>query len=365
MSVTTPAADQAGHSRESRTRGIVQVGYGSWGASWVAKIAESLRFELRALVELDDGTRARAVEDGVPASVCFATLADALAAAGEAELALIVTPPASHRAVALEALAKGLDCLIEKPLADSLEGAREIVAAADRAGRCVAVSQNYRFKRAPRTVKRVLAAGVIGRVEQVRITYAKNAPFADFRTQMEEPVILDMAVHHLDQLRGIVGLEPARLRARSWNPSWSRFRGNASALIEMETLDGAHVVYTGSWCSNGLETTWDGSWDIQGTRGGIVWANNRVEVRFASVFDTVFLPGALERDGVMDVSLDDVVVEERLGVLAELAAAMDAGRPPETDGHDNLRSLGLVLGALESARAGGTMIELDAAMERS
>lgn len=361
MSITTAAADPAGHSYKRPIRGIVQIGYGSWGPSWVAKIAGSPRFELQALVELDDNARAQAVEDGVPASVCSSTLSDALAAGGEAEVALIVTPPASHRAVALEALAKGLDCLIEKPLADSLEGAREIVAAADRTGRRVAVSQNYRFKRAPRTVKRLLAAGIIGRVEQVGITYAKNPPFVDFRTQMDEPVILDMAIHHLDQVRGVVGLEPARLRARSWNPSWSRFRGNASALIEMETVDGAHVVYTGSWCSNGVETTWDGSWDIQGTRGGIVWANNRVEVRFASVFDTVFLPGALERDGVMDVSLDEVVMEERLGVLDELAAAMDAGRPSETDGHDNLRSLGLILGALESARGNGTTIELDAA----
>ncbi|MBA2514800.1 MAG: Gfo/Idh/MocA family oxidoreductase [Solirubrobacterales bacterium] len=340
------------------TRGVIQFGAGSWGMSWLGKIEQSAHFELRALIEPVAGAREAALAAGVAPDLCFGGLDEALAAGVEAQVGVVVTPPATHLAVAHEAMEAGLDLLVEKPLADTLESARELVDRAEELGRRLMVSQNYRFKRAPRTVQRLVTEGAVGRIEQVRIVYQKDPPFADFRVQMDEPVIIDMAVHHLDQIRGLLGLEPVRLRARSWNPSWSRFRGNASALIEMETAEGVQIIYTGSWCSTGAETTWDGEWDIQGERGGILWRQNQVRLSFTSVFDTVFLPGAHERDGTMDVDLDPVPLEERAGVLGELHAALDEERVPETHGRDNLRSLALVLAAVESARADGAFVEL-------
>jgi predicted dehydrogenase len=220
------------------------------------------------------------------------------------------------------------------------------------------VSQNYRFKRAPRTVRRLIREGVIGTVEEVRVDFRKHPPFEGFRLEMEEPLINDMAVHHLDQVRGILGIEPDTVRARSWNPSWSRFSGNAACLIELDEGDRVRVVYTGSWSALGRHTTWDGDWEIQGTRGSIRWADNRVEIRFASLFDTVFLAGALERDGIMEVGLDRVAAEERGGSLAEFADALRTGRVPETNADDNLRSLALVLGAVQSAREDGRPVDL-------
>lgn len=348
-------------SLEGTVRGVVQLGAGSWGMSWLRKVDESPHFELRALVEPMSDAREKACASGVDPSLCFASLQDALSAGLDLQIGVIVTPPATHREVALEVMEAGLDLLVEKPLADSLEAAREIVEHAEALGRRLMVSQNYRFKRAPRTVQRLVAEGTIGQVEQVRIVYQKDPPFADFRVQMDEPVIVDMAVHHLDQVRGLLGLEPVRVRARSWNPSWSRFRGNASCLIEMQAANGAEVVYTGSWCSTGPQTTWDGDWDIQGESGGILWEQNCVRIGFSSVFDTVFLPGARERDGMMDVDLDAVVHEERAGVLGEMQAALEEHRLPETNGRDNLGSLALVLAAVESARSDGAFIELPSA----
>jgi predicted dehydrogenase len=128
----------------------------------------------------------------------------------------------------------------------------------------------------------------------------------------------------------------------------------------IETDEGAEVVYTGSWASHGKHTTWDGAWDIQGDRGGLLWAENRVEIRFASLFDTVFMPGAFEREGIMEVELDELEFEERAGTLTEFAAAIREDRPAETHARDNLKSLALVLAAVESAKCGGKEIELEA-----
>jgi len=343
---------------------MMQVGAGAWGESWASVVRQSPQWELCAIVDLYDGARGRAVAaTGLARELTFRTLDDALASGVEADAALVVVPPPYHAPVAIDALRAGLHCLVEKPLADAIGPAHGIVEAAERAGLQAMVSQNYRFKRAPRTVRRLIGEGVVGRVEHLRVDFQKDPPFTGFRLEMEEPLITDMAVHHLDQVRGMAGLEPRVLRARSWNPSWSRFEGNACCLIEMETEGGAEVVYTGSWVSHGRHTTWDGAWDIQGDRGGLLWAENRIEVRFASLFDTVFMSGAFERDGVMEVELDRLDFEERAGTLAEFAAAVREGRPAETNARDNLKSLALVLAAVESAKAGGTEIELEAFLE--
>jgi len=346
---------------------IIQVGAGSWGASWLRIVQQSLQWELAALIEIDVAARDEAARiSGLSADRCFARLEDALDAGIEADTALVIVPPPFHAPVAIAALESGLDCLIEKPLANTMSAAREIVAAVDRTGRRAMVSQNYRFKRAPRTVRRLIRSGVIGRVEQIRVDFQKDPPFTGFRVEMEEPLIVDMAIHHLDQIRSVTGSEFHSLRARSWNPSWSRFGGNACCFIEIQSEDGVQIVYTGSWVSRGRHTTWDGAWEIQGDRGCLIWDSNRVEIRFASVFDTVFLPGALERaGGVMEVQLDEVDFEERLGTLAEFADAITQGRPAETSVHDNLKSLALVLAAVESATAGGKTIDLAAMTEQA
>lgn len=332
---------------------IIQVGAGAWGTSWIPIVKSHQEWELAALVT------SKGSVTGVPQELCFSELDDAISAV-RADAVLIATPPDSHAPVAIEALEAGLHCLIEKPLADTLQSCREIIEAADRTSRQAMVSQNFRFKRAPRTVQRLVKDGVIGSVEHVRVDFQKHPPFTGFRLEMAEPLIIDQAIHHLDQLRGIAGLEPQGLRARSWNPSWSRFDGNACALIEMETAEGAEIVYTGSWVSHGKHTTWDCAWDIQGEAGGLLWSDNKVDIRFASLFDTVFMPGALERDGVMEVQLDHQKFEERAGILAEFASAIEEARPAETSAQDNFNSLALVLAAVESAKAGGKEIDLGA-----
>jgi predicted dehydrogenase len=336
--------------------GLLQVGAGAWGESWIRVVQQHPDWELAGLIDIDESVLQRAASTAaVSPDRCFGGLDEALGAGVRADAVLIAVPPAVHAPVALEALGHGLHCLIEKPLADTLPAAWSIVKAAEAGGLEVMVSQNYRFKRAPRTVRRLIAEGVIGPVEQVRVDFRKNPPFSGFRLEMDEPLIHDMAVHHLDQLRGILGLEPDVIRARSWNPSWSAFAGNAACLIELEHGDGGRVVYTGSWCALSRHTSWDGDWEIEGPRGSIRWSENRVEVRFESLFDTVFLPGALERDGVMEVELDVLEAEERNGSLAEFAQALREGRPPETNARDNVRSLSLVLGAVESAASGNAV----------
>ena len=336
-----------------KTLKIIQVGTGGWGVSWIDKLMKHPNSELVALVDisqdqLDAAVKAYDFEKGK----CFTKLSDALKTV-QADAALIVVPPRQHRETAEEAFAAGLHVLMEKPLSDTIEDAKAIVAAGEKAGKKLMVSQNYRFKRAPQTARDVIARGLAGDVCTVYINFMKAPLFDGFRTEMFEPLIQDMSIHHFDQIRGVLGLNPVSIQARSWNTKWSNFKGNPCAQVLFEMDNGAVVTYMGSWVSNGWNTSWDGDWHIQGTGGEITWANNRVTLLPSNLFGSVFQDGALEKSGRLYFDLLPMEYEERMATLHEFVSSVSEGRQPQTSGADNLYSMAMVLGAAESTKDGG------------
>lgn len=342
-------------------RRFIQFGTGWWGAGWATEFGASDGAELVALVDVNaDSLDVVADQVGLPRQRRFTSVEAALEAT-EADCALIVVPPANHAPVALACLDAGLDILIEKPFAPTLEEAHPVVARAKELGKILMISQTFRFRRGPRTVQTLIRRGAIGEVEQVFGRFHKASPFAadNFRCMMDEPLIIDMAIHHFDFVRGIFGLEPDTVRARSWNPSWSWYRGNASAVVEFETPTGALVSWQGSYCSRGPLTTWDGAWEVHGTLGSIQWSENEVLYRPTELADTVYTPGGLELpNDVMRIPLVAMPNEERAAVLEEFLSAPDEGRDPEPSGEDNLGSIALVLAAARSATEGGTAVRV-------
>lgn len=332
---------------------VIQVGTGFWGASWLGIVARSPECELAAVVDQDASTLRRAADAAqVPAERRFPSLAAALASV-EADAALVVVPPSLHAAVVHEVLSAGLHCLVEKPMAATLRDAWAMVDRAETAGRVLMVDQDYRYGRGAQTVRALVGAGVVGRVASVWITFARSAPpGTGFRYEMDEPLLLDMAIHHLDALRGTLGLEPVRVWARSFNPPGSPFRGNASACVELETEDGVVASYRGDLAHRGPRTPWTGVWDIQGERGSIRWKDGLVVLH-----EPRPAPGRLSRRlrrGAPGRRMPLVTVdaEGRAATLARLAAAARDGHVPETGARDNLRSLALALGAVAAAQRG-------------
>ena len=77
----------------------------------------------------------------------------------------------------------------------------------------------------------------------------------------------------------------------SFNPSWSWYAGDAAAEVNAEFADGARFVFTGSWCSPGLETSWNGSWRISGADGTALWDGDHAPV--AETADGTPMPAVL------------------------------------------------------------------------
>lgn len=334
---------------------VIQIGVGNWGFSWIEKAIESPYIELAGIVDMKQEMLDEAVKNyGLDAAICFTDLKDAVSHV-KADAAFVVVPPAFHKDVAVQALELGLHCLVEKPLAEEMADAIAMVETAEKAGKKLMVSQNYRFKKCPQTVKELINKKFAGDIGSVFINFQKAPHFTGFRTEMAEPLIQDMSVHHFDQIRGVLGLNPVRIRAHSWNTTWSWFKGNPVAAVLFEMDNGAVISYNGSWVSRGWETTWDGDWRIQGSDGEIHWHNNQVILHPSDIFVSVFQEGAVEQDGNLVFDLKKMECEERLAVIEEFAKAIFENREPQTNGRDNLYSLAMVIGAKYAAETGETV----------
>lgn len=112
------------------------------------------------------------------------------------DLVSVAVPTALHRTVALGVIERGINLLIEKPIAATSAQAREVIAAATRAGVKLAVGHVERFNPAVIELKRRLAAGELGQVFAVHSR--RLSPFPARITDVG--VVLDLATHELDIL---------------------------------------------------------------------------------------------------------------------------------------------------------------------
>jgi predicted dehydrogenase len=307
---------------------------------------------LAALVDADGAALARAADAaGMQSETCFTSMAEAVRTI-ESDAALIVVPLHAHAAVALEALGAGLHCLIEKPFASAITEAQRIVEEGNRRGRIVMVSQQYRHRAPVRTIRRLVTEGAVGRVEAVSIRFF-GVPAPGFQLEVEEPLLTDMAIHHFDLVRGMLGLEPTKVLAVSHNPSWSQLAGNAAASVILEADSGTVITYTGNWAVRGRLTGWEGVWDIFGESGSIHWDGDRVILMPVVRPLLAKIQGrAFKREWKgQRVKLAALRQVDRGGTLGEFSRAIREDSEPETSGRDNIRSLALTIAAVESARS--------------
>lgn len=338
---------------------LIQVGVGGWGWSWAAIVRQSEDWECVAYVDVsEDYLKKVATEYGMPSSRCYKDLSHAIKNA-DADAILSVVPTHYHAQIAIEGLEAGLHVLTEKPLADSMENAKAMVQRAEKHGLKLMVSQNYRFRRAPRTAAKIMRERFAGDPGYVVVNFHKRPEFAGiYYLKLPEPIITEMSIHHFDQMRHILGIDPIRMHVRSWRPKWSWFDGNpiVNALIEMEK--NVWINYFGSWITQGWETTWDGDWRIECTEGEVHWHNNTVKVILQEptrTFKTVFTRNMFERTGILEVELVPMPLEDRWFSLHEFAESIMQDRDPETNAKDNLKSLAMMFAAVDSSKTGKTV----------
>lgn len=324
---------------------VLMVGAGGFGGCWWPALSGDPRFRVVGVVEPDEQHRAAAgAHFGLspgrllrPGEGCW----DALGAT----LMIDSSPFPHHLSNLRRAAAAGLDAIFAKPMASSIDEATTMVRLMTRSQLELAVAQQMRYFPCFLALRRALADRVAGAPVAVRVRMALDGrgwePGTEWRLAMRHPLLLEASIHHFDLLRWVFGTEFGHVAAHTWNPVWSPFAGDATAVVQLRGEAGVRVDYAATFAP----------------------APDEAPVRFDSGWDVFCESGVLRvRDG--DLLLDDRVLhaadrpdpvsleELNSALLEDWHAARAEGRPVAFDGADNLASLRLVAQAIEAAEAG-------------
>ncbi len=164
----------------------------------------------------------------------------------------ICTGHSSHAPLAIAAAKAGKHVIVEKAMAHTLQGCRDMIEAADKAGVTLMVAQHLRYAPEARAVKRFIDEGNLGEIRAARTHTLGGGGDRRPDDWMKDGkagggVMLVQSVHHLDLLRFYVGnVKRVMGISRSIQPN---FLNDADDLVAatLEFENGAVGDLLASW----------------------------------------------------------------------------------------------------------------------
>ena len=328
---------------------LIQCGVGGFGKAWIENHStRSEDFDIVAIVDISPENLKSAGElSGIGEENRFSSLEAAIKNV-QADAILSVTPPAVHVQHARIAFANDLHLMTEKPLADTMENAREMIALAKQSGKQLAVSQNYRFNPNIQKMKSLFQEKALGEFGHGHMDFYIPADFTgSFRETMEYPLLLDMAIHHFDLIRCVTGRDIVKITAQSFQPNWSWYQNDAGlkALIELD--GGLPFSYSGDWSARGRSTSWSGDWRLQFEDSSLHFERNEISIARSEKWS--------KEENIETLEAPPIEREVQAATLHLFAEAIRSGEPNEISGANNLASFAAVQAGIISAEEGRTV----------
>jgi len=166
------------------------------------------------LVDADE-ERLRNLARNYSCAPCFPALRHAVRLV---DAVVVATPPSTHVPVALEAIEAGKHVLVEKPLAPTASGARQLVSAAAAARVTLMVGHTFEYNPAVRKLREVVRGQELG-----ELYYIDSARLNLGLYQNDVNVILDLAPHDVSIINYVLGRTPVAAAAWAARHAHHRF----------------------------------------------------------------------------------------------------------------------------------------------
>lgn len=323
---------------------VVLIGVGGFGACWRDALDDLPDTTVVGLVDPDEAALARAGDAyGVPAEHRVARIED-LPLTVRADYVIDSSPFVHHVRHAREVFARGADLVVAKPMAATAKDGAELLAAAARAGREVVVAHQMRYFAPLRELRELLRRGTLGEVRHVRVEMALDGrgwePGTAWRLKLDDPLVLEAGVHHLDLLTWVLDAGVTSVDARGWRGAQTPFAGTDSVSALLDTTAGYTVHYTASFApAPPVAIRFDSGWTVVGELGRATVTNGGL-----TFFDAV--------TGRTSVLLPETPAPAELDALnAELLADWRGARSDALCwGPDNLETLRVLDAVRDSIR---------------
>ena len=274
------------------------VGVGRMGSIHARTYARIPGARLVGVVDID-AVRAASVST----ELGTAALPDLAALAGVARAVTVAVPTAEHHAVAKQLLLAGVDVLVEKPLAATLDEARDLVATAAACGRRLMVGHTERFNPVIRAMESLIRRPRFVEVHRL-------APFTERGTDVD--VVLDLMIHDLDLLLHFVRSDVVAVDAVG-----------VPVLTSRADIANARIRFASGTVAN-----------LTASRVSLDTANRSARA-FRLVKDEG--PPRIENVDLGELPADDPIESELTGFLDSVRAGVE----PPVPGADGLRAMEL------------------------
>jgi len=290
------------------------------------------------------------VELGLTAVPVYQSAAEMLAEA-TLDLVSVCTPPSSHAEIAIACLNAGVNVLVEKPMAPSLEECDAMMAAEKASGKMLSVVAQNRFRDDMAILKAAVDSGLIGRIThmQVNSSWWRGRPYYDLwwrGTWASEGggCTLNHAVHHVDLTLWLAG-QPKSVVSVLANTAHDNSEVEDLSIAILE-LDRGLAEITASVVDHGEEQ----SIVIHGEKA-------RVSQPWKAVADTTQgngfpMPGGdpelVARLNAIADSHVPLAHEGHPGQIGDVLAAVRDGRRPAIGGQDGRAAVELITAIYES-----------------
>ena len=319
---------------------LLVVGCGSVGRRHLGNLRKLGARRLSAVDVLPD--RLTEASDTVPDLQMYSDLDRALET-GDLDGVLICTPPHLHMPMAQKVAEGGLNQMLEKPLAQNLDGVEELTATLNSRGVWAMVGYSMRFHPGVREIRHVVDSGVLGRVLGVRAEVGQYLPdwhpHEDYRSwymSHEEQgggALLDLS-HEIDYLRWMLG-EVAEVAAAV---------GHVSDL-ELDTDDLSELILrfesgvVGNVHLDLVQRRYRRHVSIVGSEGTALWDYS------AGAVELLMADSSLDGERRYEDSRNDQFMDQ----LSHYLACLRGEVKPLVDVADAARTLDVVLAAKRSS----------------
>jgi UDP-N-acetylglucosamine 3-dehydrogenase len=269
----------------------------------------------------------------------------------ELDAVSVCTPNALHAPISIAAARAGKHVLCEKPMATSREEAQAMIEAAEEAGVILMIGHNQRLMPPHVKAKEILQSGTLGKVLTFRTAFAHGGPEAwsvegagGWFFQKDQAFVGamgDLGVHKADLIRWLLDDEVVEVGAFVGTLQKENTNVDDNAVLILKTEKGTIGTMAASWTHQPGE---DNSTTLYCEKGVVEIGTDPVNQVIVRRVD-----GSVEKYQVGAIATNEEGGQRDSGVIAAFVESILAKKPSLIPGEEGLKSLEVILAALDSA----------------
>jgi predicted dehydrogenase len=305
---------------------VAVIGAGVFGRHHLRVLSQSLNATLVGVVDADPERAAQAAAEHN--CLTFATLGELK---DNVDAAVVAVPTSLHSEVGCELLERGIDVLVEKPIASNLASARRLVDTAAEHDRILQIGHLERFNPAVAALKKITSIPLFFEIHRLSLFSPRS---------LDVDVVLDLMIHDLDIVLDLAGAMPEEIRA-----------AGISILSDKVDIANVRLAFPGGCVAN-LTASRVSTERVRKLR--LFQPHQYISLDYQKQEAVAFTVGENQQIGFKPLP---AVKEEPLRLEIEAFLSAVASRTqPLVSGREGLRALEVALAILDKIEEHGTIV---------